>query len=263
MEKLIEMVGENVKIMSGGESVDAVLRSANLEKNGHWTLDVAGREKGPSAHALVRGWMGHLAVIGAFGLRVPKDSTKCAICGKKIEGSDGRLKQHIDNYEAMRAVKWIDVTRPTGDHEKWAHPKCLHAVRFDKAQWPAGLVFQEAPESVDEKRQDEACKILKAKGHTGYEVLRMISWEKGKEPAIIGQLLDVEKLVPEVGDVVGAPIGNTAYVIDRVQYNNPRGYTCTGRAVGGSGACDLHGGYLRLCTLLVRNGKVVNKAYTL
>ena len=262
MEKLIEMVGEKIKITSGDESVDATMRSVNKEGDGTWTLAVTAAEKELSPFALVRGWLGHLSVCGAFGLRVPKDSTKCTICGKKIEGSDGRLKQHISNYEALRAVKWIDVTRPIGDHEKWAHPKCLHAVRYDKSQWPAGLCFVESPESVDLKRQDAAVKVLKEKGHDLYTACRAVAWEKGKEPAIIGQLLDVEKLVPEVGDVISIwALGGSWNIVNIGEHPLHSGALLTLLNTDGARKAQSLG--TKGVTLLVRNGKVVNKAYTL
>ena len=262
MEKLIEMVGEKIKITSGDESVDAVLKTANRCNNGLWNLQATAAEKELSTAELSRGWM-TFSTAGYSGLHVPTNDETCKVCGKRIEGKNGRLKQHIGNekYDAMRAVKWIDIARPLGDSEKWAHPKCLHSVREDSSKWPAGIHYTEVPKHIDVERQGEAYKKLLGKGHDHYEAATMVKWEKGKEPAIIGQLLDVEKLVPEVGDMVVAH-GET-FILEHVRWDIERGLTSRGRSTTGAGTCDLEGGYHTKVTLLVRNGKVINKAYTL
>ena len=91
MNKLVEMVGENAEIRQDGVSVPVKVRSVNSPHSlgnatDTWQIEVSPAEKERGASWYARGWMAHASTPGAWGLRVPKDSTKCAICGKRIEG---------------------------------------------------------------------------------------------------------------------------------------------------------------------------------
>ena len=266
MNKLVEMVGENAEIRQDGVSVPVKVRSVNSPHSlgnatDTWQIEVSPAEKERGASWYARGWMAHASTPGAWGLRVPKDSTKCAICGKRFEGSGGRLKHTIGagKYDSMRAVKWIDVSRPVGDHERWAHPKCLHAVRNDKSKWPAGLVFVDTPESVDEQRQDQALKILIEQGRDRVDAHRAVTWVNGREPAIIGELLDKDKLVPKVGDIVSSDKSGIGKVV-RVDYS------CADTFVEFPSRAGLPTyytrSYLANITLISRDGKVIDRKYS-
>ena len=96
-----------------------------------------------------------------FGLRVPRQDGRCAVCGRVIRAAEGRLPTE---YDRKKMVHWNDFSRPIGDTSRVAHPSCLRDLQDHPSKWPAGLHYAPIPTSDDAARQTQARKKLEAEG---------------------------------------------------------------------------------------------------
>lgn len=214
--------------------------------------------EGRHAEAPGEGWMGGIG----FGLRVPRKDVRCAVCGRTIKATEGRLQDMPPaEYARKKMVHWNDFSRPLGDTSRVAHPSCLRDLQDHPSKWPAGLHYAPIPVSDDAARQTQARKKMEASGMDRRDAFVKTMWTDGKEPAIVSELVDGKAYRPRSGDVVSVKqddavvhavvehFSSLASSLVLVQADGSGGFTVAGRR------------QLEEVRLISRDGKLIDAPY--
>ena len=211
--------------------------------------------------AIAEGWRGGIG----FGSFMPRKDCQCVICKKQVEGDTRRMSDiPAKEREANRMIRWNDFSAPAGDRERFAHPACLMSVAHDSERWPVGLTYHVDEPSKSLLRQREALKkLVEEEGVDITDAFRSVLWYGGREPSVIGHMIDPKTYYPEIGDTifVKTAIRETSAVIIATSDRKMSRTAFMARDVTGELlALDCANTEVTI-RLMVRNGKPILQSY--
>lgn len=204
------------------------VRRASVELSLVLSDEPAKTEEPRDAHADVRGWRGPVG----FSLVIPQEHHECVCCGKVIKPLKLHEEKDRTKRQALRrtgtVARWILPGGAVGAAMRFAHPKCLAAIRDRTSaaaisagtssayvagshlNFPEGLNFagQDLEDSPAKTRQEACIKKAVARGAS-----KESAWKDSIQEMHDGQVARVRRLLeaeeaaegfikPRKGDVV-------------------------------------------------------------